>query len=196
MSETANSAVSPPIKLVSLAEYRDTGYRPGSPGFIRALWYFVSLTVFESGWFPVYGMKRWLLRCFGAAVGRRVVIKPHVRIKYPWNLRIGNDCWIGEEAWIDNLDDIHIADDVCLSQGVYLCTGSHDHRRISFDLIVKPIVIEAEAWVATRAIVLPGVTIGRGAVVAAGSIVTNDVPPGLMVGGAPARVIGERIRSE
>jgi putative colanic acid biosynthesis acetyltransferase WcaF len=151
--------------------------------------------VFQSGWFPFYGIKRWLLRAFGATVGRAVVIKPRVRIKFPWRCQIGNDCWVGEDVWIDNLASVRIGNDVCLSQGVYLCTGSHDHQSVSFDLIVKPIVIEEQVWIAARSVVLQGVTIGRGAVVAAGSLVTGAVPAAVIVGGSPCRVIGERIRS-
>lgn len=155
----------------------------------------ISLIVFQSGWFPFYGVKRWLLRVFGASVGRGVVLKPHVRIKFPWCCQLGNDCWIGEDVWIDNLANVQIANDVCLSQGAYLCTGSHDHRSTTFDLIVKPIVIEEQAWVAARSVVLQGVTIGQGAVVAAGSVVTGDVESGMIVGGSPCRVIGERVCS-
>lgn len=193
--QTDSSPEIGPPHFASLGEYRDGGYKPGRQALVRSLWYFLSLVVFESGWFPVYGLKRWLLRCFGAEIGRRVVIKPHVRIKYPWHLRVGNDSWIGEEVWIDNLALVDVSGDVCLSQGVYLCTGSHDRNSVKFDLIVKPIVIEAQAWVAARAVVLPGVTIGRGAVIAAGSVVTKDILPGLVVGGSPIRTIDQRIRS-
>jgi putative colanic acid biosynthesis acetyltransferase WcaF len=167
-------------------------YSPGRSVLVRALWYVLSLAVFQSGWFPIYGIKRWLLRRFGASVGTGVVIKPHVRIKFPWRLCVGDQCWIGENVWIDNLAPVHLASDVCLSQGAYLCTGSHDHRRVTFDLIVKPIVIESAAWIGARAVVLPGVTVRRGAVVAAGSVVTKDVPSGVIVGGSPCRVIGDR----
>jgi putative colanic acid biosynthesis acetyltransferase WcaF len=182
----------PVRKRAALREYSPAGYAPGRGKLICASWYIVSLVVLESGWFPVYRLKRWILRLFGASVGRGVVIKPHVRIKYPWQLSIGDHSWIGEEAWIDNLAPVSIANDVCISQGVYLCTGSHDHQRVTFDLIVKPIVIEAEAWVATRAVVLQGVTVGTGAVVAAGSVAAKDVPAGMIVGGCPAKLIGER----
>jgi putative colanic acid biosynthesis acetyltransferase WcaF len=183
----------PRAEWASLAAYSPPhDYSPGRSAPVRALWYVLSLVVFQSGWVPLYGIKRWLLRRFGASVGKGVVIKPHVRIKFPWRLRIGEQCWIGEDVWIDNLASVHLANDVCLSQGAYLCTGSHDHRRVTFDLIVKPIVIESAAWVGARAIVLPGVTIGRGAVVAAGSVVSRDVPPGVVAGGAPCRVIGDR----
>jgi putative colanic acid biosynthesis acetyltransferase WcaF len=177
---------------MSLANYRPHGFSPGRPAAALALWYVVNLLVFESGWFPWYGLKRWLLRQFGASLGHGAVIKPHVRIKYPWRLRLGNHCWIGEDVWIDNLAEVEIGSDVCLSQGVYLCTGSHDHRRPTFDLITRPIVIEDQVWVAARALILPGVRIGRGAVIAAGSVVTQDVAPAVVIGGCPGRVIGDR----
>lgn len=205
LTTMANSAIeSPPSESLTtvdrhrapwatLAAYAPPkGYSPGRGLVVRALWYVLSLVVFQSGWMPFYGMKRWLLRRFGAAVGVGAVIKPHVRIKFPWRLRLGAHCWIGEDVWIDNLADVEIADDACVSQGAYLCTGSHDHRRVTFDLIVKPIVIEEAGWVGARAVVLPGVTVGRGAVIAAGSVVTRDVPAGVIVGGSPCRVIGDR----
>jgi putative colanic acid biosynthesis acetyltransferase WcaF len=181
---------------MALDTFQVSGYSPGRGPVARILWYFVSLFAFESGLLPVYSLKRWLLRLFGASIGNKVVIKPRVRIKHPWRLNVGNHCWIGEEAWIDNLADVRLGNDVCLSQGVYLCTGSHDHRRPTFDLIVKPIVVESEAWVATRAVLLPGVTVGRGALVAAGAVVTKDVPPGAIVGGVPAQIIGSRMGSD
>jgi putative colanic acid biosynthesis acetyltransferase WcaF len=178
---------------VSLGAYSPPpDYNPGRSMLVRGLWSVLSLVVFESGWVPLYGIKRWLLRRFGASIGAGVVIKPHVRIKFPWRLRIGEQSWIGEGVWIDNLATVHLANDACVSQGAYLCTGSHDHRRVTFDLIVKPIVVESAAWIGARAVLLPGVTVHRGAVVAAGSVVTRDVPPGVIVGGSPSRVIGER----
>ena len=183
----------PRPKWVSLAAFRSADYTPGRSAFVCALWYLLSLIVFQSGWFPFYGVKRWLLRTFGASIGRGVVIKPHVRIKFPWRLRAGDHCWIGEEVWIDNLAAVQLASDVCLSQGAYLCTGSHDSGKPTFDLIVKPITVEREAWIAARAIILPGVTIGRGAIVAAGSVVTKDVPAGVVLAGNPGRVIGDRM---
>jgi len=193
VTESLPAVDQPRPEWVSLAAYstpRD--YRPGRSLPVRGLWHVVSLIVFQSGWLPFYAIKRGLLRLFGASVGNGVVIKPHVRIKFPWRLRIDDHCWIGEDVWIDNLATVHLGADVCLSQGAYLCTGSHDHSRVTFDLIVKPIVVESAAWVGARAIVLPGVTIRRGAVVAAGSVVTRDVESGLIVGGSPCRVIGER----
>lgn len=152
----------------------------------RAAWYFTSLLIFESGWLPWSRMKVFLLRRFGARIGEGVVIKPHVRIKFPWRLVAGNHCWIGQDVWIDNLAPIQLEGNICLSQGAYLCTGSHDHRSSEFDLITRPIHIGEGAWVGARAILLPGVTIGSETVVAAGAVVNRDVEAGLLVAGNPA----------
>ena len=120
------------------------------------------------------------------------MIKPHVRIKYPWRLRIGDHCWIGQDAWIDNLADVAIGNHVCISQQAYLCTGSHDHRRPTFDLITGPITLHDGAWVGARATILQNVTIGAAAIVAAGSLVHQDVEPHAIIAGNPPRKIGQR----
>ena len=176
-----------------LERYRPSGYDTGRSRFMGLTWYVISLIVFQSGWFPCSACKRWILRRFGATIGRGVVLKPRVRIKFPWRLTVGDHAWIGEDVWIDNLAHVTLGANVCLSQGVYVCTGSHDHRQVSFDLIVLPVVIEDQVWLATRSLVLPGVTVGRGAVAAAGSVVTRDVPAGTIVGGVPAQPLGPRI---
>lgn len=148
--------------------YDNSDYRPGAGIGLRTLWYFVSLVVFESGWFPVSKLKTAILRAFGARIGTGVVIKPHVRIKYPWNLTVGDHVWIGEEAWIDNLAQVTLGSHSVISQGAYLCTGSHDHRSPTFDLITKPITIGEGAWICARAIILPGVTLEPNQIVPAG----------------------------
>lgn len=117
-----------------------------------------------------------LLRCFGARVGSGVVIKPHVRVKFPWRLALYDSCWIGESVWIDNLADVIIGSNSCLSQGVYLCTGSHRWDISTFDLQTAPIVIHDGVWICAKAVIGPGVTIAEGAVVLLGSVVTQNVP--------------------
>jgi putative colanic acid biosynthesis acetyltransferase WcaF len=176
---------------VDLAAYRSC-YNPGRGLVVRAVWYIVSLVIFESGWVPLSCFKAFLLRLFGAQIGTGLVIKPHVRIKYPWRFFVGDHCWIGEDVWIDNLADVHLASQVCISQGAYLCTGSHDHTRRTFDLITRPILVEAGAWIGAKAIVLPGNTIGSNGVVAAGAVIRHDVQPATIVGGQPTRVLAER----
>jgi putative colanic acid biosynthesis acetyltransferase WcaF len=194
-SEQTNTAIpniSDEPSFVDLGSFSNPEYDPGRGKLIRILWYFISLFFFESGWFLSSGLKSWLLRCFGARVGLGLVIKPHVRIKYPWRLTVGDHCWIGQEAWLDNIEDIRLGSHVCVSQRVYLCTGDHDHRRTTFDLTAKPIVVHNGAWVGASALLLSGVEIHANAVVAGGSVVTKDVAAGLIVGGNPAKPIGKR----
>ena len=178
--------------FVDLASFSNPEYDPGRGRLVRVIWYAISLLIFESGWFPFGRIKAWLLRWFGAHVGKGLVIKPNVRIKYPWRLTIGDHCWIGREAWLDNIEDIRLGSHVCVSQRVYLCTGDHDHRRTTFDLTAKPIVVHDGAWVGASALVIAGVEIHANAVVAGGSVVVKDVASGVIVGGNPAKPIGTR----
>jgi putative colanic acid biosynthesis acetyltransferase WcaF len=177
---------------VDLASFSNDEYDPGGGALGRVIWYFTSLLLFESGWLPLRGIKGPLLRLFGARIGRGVVIKPNVRIKYPWRLSIGDHCWIGQGVWFDNLANIEIGSHVCVSQGSYFCTGSHDYRRRSFDLVVERISLGNGAWIGARSLVFGGVTIGANALVAGGSVVTKDVPAAVIVGGNPAQPIRDR----
>jgi putative colanic acid biosynthesis acetyltransferase WcaF len=140
----------------------------------------------------MYGWRAWLLRLFGARVGKRTIIRPTVKIPYPWKLTIGDYSHIGDEVHLYTYGVIEIGDRVVVSQRSYICTGSHDYTSPTFDLLAKKIVIEAEAWVAMDVFVAPGVTIGRGAVVGARSSVFHDVPPGTISIGTPAKVVGQR----
>ncbi|MBB01744.1 MAG: colanic acid biosynthesis acetyltransferase WcaF [Planctomyces sp.] len=170
-----------------LSEYRAGDFTPGRPFVIRLSWYFVSLLLFESGFLPLSAPKRGLLRLFGAKIGQGVVIKPHVRIKFPWRLTVGDFSWIGEEAWIDNLAAVDVGSNVCISQKVYLCTGSHDDRASAFDLKTEPITLHDGCWIAASVTVLGGVTIGELATVCAGSVVTKDLPSRQRYAGVPAK---------
>jgi putative colanic acid biosynthesis acetyltransferase WcaF len=139
-----------------------------------------------------YAWRRFALRLFGANVGRNVLIRPGIRITFPWKLTIGDCCWIGDNATLYNLVDINIGVHSVISQGAYLCTGTHDHQDISFATVMAPINVEAECWIAARAFIGPGVKIGHGAVVGACSVVLSDVACAAIVAGIPARQIGIR----
>jgi putative colanic acid biosynthesis acetyltransferase WcaF len=192
-TRTVSDAANPSNEAwVDLSNYTPGGYRPGRGRLTQIVWYFVSVLVFESGWFPVSGLKCSILRAFGAKIGRNVTIKPNVRIKYPWRLVVGDHTWIGQESWIDNLGDVRLGNHVCLSQRAYLCCGGHDHRRRGFDLVVGDIALEDGSWVGAGATVLGGVTVGANAIAAAGSVVTKDVPAGKIVRGVPAKVLADR----
>lgn len=176
---------------VDLSTYNNSWYKPGKPAR-RLLWYFVNLIFFRSGCFPVYSLKRALLRSFGAKVGSGVLIKPHVNIKYPWFLSIGDHVWIGEEVWIDNLAQVSIGSNCCISQGAFILTGNHNFGRSTFDLMVKPVTIRDGAWIGAKSIVCPGVTAEACAVLTAGSVANQNLEAFGIYRGNPAVKIKER----
>lgn len=133
------------------------------------------------------------LRLFGARIGLGVVVKPGVRVKFPWKLEIGEHSWIGESVWIDNLTNVVIGSHCCVSQGVYLCTGSHDWSLETFDLIVKPISLKDGTWLGAFARVAPGVVAGENAVLSIGSVATSDLEASMVHSGNPAKPIKPRV---
>ena len=179
---------------VDLSIYTRGDYDPGS-WFRRALWYGLSLAFFESALPWPRPFKRGLLRAFGALVGEGVVIKPRVRIKYPWLLSVGDHSWIGEEVWIDNLAPVNLGDHVCLSQGAFLLTGNHDRHSTSFDLRMSPIEIDNGAWIGARAVVCPGVRMESHAVLNAGAVAKGRLETDGIYEGNPAKRIGTRVIS-
>ena len=143
----------------------------GKNAIVVQLWWLAEAILFHTSPQIFYGWRRWLLRLFGAKVGKGVILRPSVRITYPWKVTIGDYSWIGDNAELYSLGDITIGKNVVVSQKSYLCTGSHRHDLESFDIFQKPIFIEDEAWIATDVFVGPGVTIGKGAVIGARSTV-------------------------
>ncbi|HOK52762.1 MAG TPA: putative colanic acid biosynthesis acetyltransferase, partial [Bacteroidales bacterium] len=173
--------------------YDNSWYHPGRSAWLRALWYLTNEIFFRSGMFPFSSFKCWLLRRFGAEVGRGAVIKPHVNIKYPWKLRVGNYCWIGEGVWIDNLAEVTLGNHVCISQGAMLLTGNHNYRLPTFDLMVRPIVLEDGVWIGAQATVCPGVTAASHAVLTVGSVATQNLESYCIYSGNPAQKIKSRL---
>lgn len=168
-------------------------YTPGAPYWKQILWYLLGDPIVQSHWFSSSVLKVLTLRCFGAQIGQQVRIKPGVRVKFPWRLSIGDYVWIGEETWLDNLAPITIESHVCLSQDVYLCTGNHDWSHPDFKLIPAPIHIEQGSWIAARAVIGPGVTVGRGAVLSLGSVTGKPLQPMTIYTGNPAQPVKKRL---
>ncbi|MEO0471346.1 MAG: WcaF family extracellular polysaccharide biosynthesis acetyltransferase [Bacteroidota bacterium] len=175
-----------------LSQYDNSWYQPGGNPLSRLLWYFVNALFFINPLNPFSGLKVGLLRLFGAKIGKGVVIKPGVNIKYPWHLQIGNHCWIGEKAWIDNLTTVVLEDNVCLSQGAMLLTGNHDYKRPGFDLMVKGIHLENGSWVGAKSVVGPGVRLHSHAILAVQSVANQDLDAYGIYQGNPAKKIRER----
>ncbi|MBL7703044.1 MAG: colanic acid biosynthesis acetyltransferase WcaF [Ferruginibacter sp.] len=176
---------------VRLDQYNNSWYKPGS-AFKRFAWHYINGMFFRSGVFPFYGLKVFLLRSFGAKIGKGVLIKPYVNIKYPWFLQIGDHTWIGENVWIDNLGLVKIGSQVCISQGAYLLTGNHDFKKTAFDLMVKNITIEEGVWIGAKSIVCPGVTCKSHSVLSAGSVLSSDMEASGIYRGNPATKIADR----
>jgi putative colanic acid biosynthesis acetyltransferase WcaF len=175
-----------------LSKFNNDWYRPGAGAVVRVAWYLTN-AIFFASCLPFSRLKVALLRLFGARVGRGVVIKPRVNIKYPWLLEIGNHVWIGEGVWIDNLAKVIIGDHVCVSQGAMLLTGNHNYKRQSFDLITGAIVLEHGVWVGAQSIVSPGVTCGSHAVLSVGSVATKHLDAYGVYQGNPAVKVRERV---
>lgn len=164
----------------SLRVFSGAGYTAGRGKVWQAAWFATMNLVFMAWWCPK-ALRPRLLRAFGADIGERVFIRHRVRVLWPWKLSIGDDSWIGEDVWLLNLEPIAIGSDVCLSQGAFLCTGSHDARSPSFEYDNGPISVEDGVWVAAQALVLRNVNVGAGAVVGARAVVTRDLPSGARV---------------
>ena len=178
--------------IVDLSIYSTHDFDRGAGRVKEALWLLVSLGLFRLCPFKFSPLKAAVLRWFGARVGRGVIIKPGVKITFPWKLQLGYHVWLGEESWLLNLAPIIIADNVCISQRAFLCTGNHDYSSPRFGLMTKPIRIQPGAWIGAAAFVGPGVTVGTHAVLAAGSVATKDLEPGGVYQGNPAAKKGER----
>ena len=164
----------------------------GRSAFLVQLWWIVQSTIFGCSPQFMYGWRRALLRLFGADIGSNVLVRPSVRVTYPWKLKIGNHSWIGDHVELYTLGAITIGNNAVVSQGSYLCTGTHDYLDPSFRIEERPIVVEDEAWVAAQVFIAPGIRIGKGAVVGVRSLVLTDVPDGAIAMGHPAIVRGMR----
>ena len=164
----------------SLADFTGQGYDKGRPKFIQALWLLTSGCLVSRWWCPNY-LRIKVLRAFGATIGSGVLVRHNVEIHWPWKLKIGENSWIGSGVWILNLEEVSIGANTCLSQGVLVCTGSHDRRSPSFEFDNAPIAIGDHVWVCARATILRGVSIEDGVTIGATSLITRDVQAGRTV---------------
>ena len=138
----------------------------------------------------------FLLRCFGAKIGAGCVVKSSCEIWQPWKLEMGDYVALSEHAICYTVEKIKIGSQTTVSREAFLCCAGHDITSPIMELTYAPITIGFNCWVAGRAIVMPGVVVGDGAVVAAGAVATRDVEPWTVVGGNPARFIKKRELSE
>jgi putative colanic acid biosynthesis acetyltransferase WcaF len=174
------------VNKVDLSQFDNKWYSSGASKIKRAIWFIVNIIFFINPLNPFSRIKTALLRLFGSKVGKGVVIKPNINIKYPWNLVIGNYVWIGEGVWIDNLAPVVIHDNTSVSQGALLLTGSHNYKNIGFDLIVKEIILEEGVWIGAKSIVCPGVICKSHSILTVGSVATNNLEAYYIYQGVPA----------
>ncbi len=158
----------------------------------RALWGVVWALLFRPSPRPCFAWRRWLLRCFGARIGKGVNVHASCRVWAPWNLEMGDYSCLAFHVDCYCVDRVRIGAHATVSQYSYLCTASHDIRDPHMRLITATIDIGDGAWVCAGAFVGPGVVLGEGAVAAARAVVVKEVAPWTVVGGNPAQVIGIR----
>ncbi|WP_216909526.1 putative colanic acid biosynthesis acetyltransferase [Synechococcus sp. CCY 0621] len=161
----------------------------------RVLWQGVWLLLFRPTPAPLHAWRSRLLRAFGARLGRQCHVYPTVRIWAPWNLELDDEACLGPGVTCYSMDTISLGPRVVVSQGVHLCTGSHDYESPNFQLFTRPISIGADAWICTEAFLAPGVSIGEGAVIGARSVVTRSQPAWMVCAGNPCKPIKPRKRT-
>lgn len=159
-----------------------------------ALWMVVEALLVTNPLQVSSGIRARALRAFGAKIGDGAIIRPRVRVKFPWKLEIGDRSWIGEGVWFHNQDRILVGADVVLSQETFLTTGSH-RARTDMGLIKRPIVIEDGAWITSRCVVLGGAHVGRSALARPTTVVTGEVAANTVVSGPDCAVVGTRFRT-
>ena len=163
----------------------------------RAAWILFATIFFRPFAGPLFRSYRsFVLRLWGAKIGRRCAIAAGAKIWAPWNLSMGDYVAVANGAELYTVAPIRFGHHITISQDAYLCTASHDISKRLKPLTTSPIEVGDFSWVCARAIVLPGVTVGEGAVVAAGAVVTKDVPPWTVVAGNPAREVKKRVLNE
>ena len=144
------------------------------------------------GLVPCHHFRRFFYRVAGIKIGKGSTIHMGARFYDPRNISIGEDSIIGEGVVLDGRDKLNIGNHVDIASEVMIYNSEHDIDDPNFLAKNAPVLIEDYVFIGPRAIILPGVKIGKGAVVAAGAVVTKDVPPFAIVGGVPAKIIGER----
>ena len=180
------------MNIQSLNNYNTPIEFRGRSKFIVQIWWLVQATLFKLSPQFLYGWRRFLLRSFGAKIGKGVIIRPSVQITYPWKVTIGDYSWIGDDVVLYSLGNIRIGSNTVISQRSYLCTGSHDYTKEDFPIYAKEIVVKDQCWLATDVFISPGVTINEGTVVGARSTVIKDLESFSVYVGSPAKRLKNR----
>ena len=158
----------------------------------RVVWAVVEVLFFRLSPKPLHAWRSFLLRLFGAKVGKGVHVYPRVKIWAPWTLDLADGCGIANGAILYSQGKITVGYKAVISQGAHICAGTHDYNQPGFPLVTRPIVIKGHAWIAAEAFIHPGVTIGEGCVIGARAVVTKDMPDWMVCAGHPCRPVKER----
>ncbi len=159
---------------------------------MRVLWWFFTFVFYFSPRFS-HQFRVFLLRVFGAKVGKRVVIYPSVNVFFPWTLTIGDDTSIGDGVTLYSLGPMRIGDRVVISQNAYLCGGTHDYESVFFTLIRAPLEVKDDCWICAGVFIGPNVTVGARSVVGAMAAVFRDCDSESIYLGNPAVRIKARV---
>ena len=142
---------------------------------------------------PSHSIRNWYYsQIMGFVIGKNSTFLMRCRFDFKEGIHMGENSAVNARCHLDNRGGIYIGDNVSISSDVTILTADHDMDAPNFQGRVRPVNIQDYVWVGTRAMMMPGVTIGKGAVVAAGAIVTKDVAPYHVVAGIPAKFIKER----
>jgi putative colanic acid biosynthesis acetyltransferase WcaF len=179
--------------VIDLSRAPGAGERWDAPAWKVYAWGLVEVLLVTNPLQISSRLRRAALVAFGARIGAGVLLRPRLRVRFPWKLTIGDRSWIGEDVWLHNQDELTIGSDAVISQGTFVTTGSHAVRR-DMALLTSPVVIGDGAWVTARCIVLGGSRIGVSAVVTPGTVVSGSVPDGAVFGQPGGAVLGERFR--
>lgn len=173
---------------IDLRSYDVADWERVKPKWYVMLWWLVQAIAFPLSLHNFNSFRCYLLRLFGAEIGRGVVIRPSARFTFPWKIKIGDYSWIGDNVILYSLDRIEIGCHSVISQKSYLCTGSHDFEVPSFTLVTAPIIVGNGVWIATDCFVAAGVNIGANSVIGARSSVIKSIPAQQVAWGSPCRV--------
>ena len=188
-----DSAATEPLPIldaepwVDLRQYDQSWFDRGRPGWLILLWWFVQAIAFPLTPHSAHSIRRFLLRLFGAKIGRGVLIRPTARFTYPWKIHIGHYSWIGDDVVLYSLDAIWIGQHCVISQNTYLCTGSHNLQDPAFGLLTAPIKIGNGVWIAANCFIAPGVLVGANSTIGACSSVFRNMPANMVCWGIPCR---------
>lgn len=190
-SPASDHDAGPPLAL--MREQTIQGYFSRREKVGRFLWTLVQATIFRFSPRRADAWRAFLLRRFGARIGRVKLLRSTVRVEVPWNIEIGDGAQIGDRVYLYSLGPISIGPNTVISQFSHLCAGTHDFERTDFPLLRVPIRIGAHCWIAAETFVGPGVSVGDGVVVGARGSVIKDLPAWTVCVGSPAKPVSKRI---